>query len=285
MSRLPIITFLTDFGWAGGYVAVCEAIMTRVSPGARVFHISHEVPVGDVAAGALTLQRTTPTFPPSVHFALVDPGVGTDRRPVVLATERGDMLVGPDNGLLLPAADALGGLRGAWCIDAALVRERAGLPVDTISSTFHGRDVFAPAAALVAATADPAALGRPLEPITLIRFAPPTATLNDDGAVAQVIEVDRFGNVGLALRFDDLTPQEGHFLVEVLGEHLPEWTARVVRTYGELGSGELGVFCDSWGQVALALKSASAAQLLSLSRGMMVRLTALQKTHATTGSA
>jgi len=74
-------------------------------------------------------------------------------------------------------------------------------------------------------------------------------------------------------------------LVEVLGEHLPEWTARVVRTYGELGSGELGVFCDSWGQVALALKSASAAQLLSLSRGMMVRLTALQKTHATTGSA
>jgi S-adenosylmethionine hydrolase len=285
MSGPPIITFLTDFGWAGGYVAVCEAVVARVAPTARVFHISHEVPVGDIAAGALTLQRIAPSFPPAVHLALVDPGVGTNRRPVVLRTSRGDVLVGPDNGLLLPAADALGGLDASWCLDVALVRARAGLPADEVSFTFHGRDIFAPAAALVAVAADPASLGSPVDPAGLIRLTPPTATPTDDGAVAQVIEVDRFGNVGLALRFADLAPQEGSFLVEVVGEDLPEWTARVVRTYGELGSGELGVFRDSWGQVALALKSASAAQLLSLDCGMKVRLTAVPDTGAPSGPA
>jgi S-adenosylmethionine hydrolase len=273
MSGLDIITFITDFGWAGGYVAACEAIVIRVRPEARVFHVSHEVPVGDIAAGALTLERIAPSFPPAVHLALVDPGVGTGRRPLALTTVRGDTLVGPDNGLLLPAADALGGLSGAWALDATLIRDKAGLPVGQVSSTFHGRDVFAPAAALLAATTDPAPLGSPLDPAGLVRLAPPSAEVNPEGAVAQVIEVDRFGNVGLALRFADLSPQGGHFLVEMMGEHLPEWIARVVRTYGELGSGELGVFCDSWGQVALALKSASAAQLLSLDRGMRVRLT------------
>lgn len=283
MSGAYVITFLTDFGWAGGYVAVCEAVVARVTPTARVFHISHEVPVGDVAAGALTLQRIAPYFPPVVHLALVDPGVGTNRRPIVLTTGRGDVLVGPDNGLLLPAADALGGVDAAWCLDVARIRSQAALPIGEVSFTFHGRDVFAPAAALVAATGDPAPLGTPIEPAGLIRLAPAPVSLIDEGAVAQVIEVDRFGNVGLALRFEDLTPQEGRFSVEVVGEDLPVWTARVVRTYGELGSGELGIFRDSWGQVALALKSASAAQLLSLDRGMKVCLAALPDAAAPCG--
>jgi len=280
MSGLKIITFLTDFGWAGGYVAVCEAIVTRVTPEARIFHISHDVPVGDIAAGALTLERIAPFFSPAVHLALVDPGVGTGRRPLALTTARGDVLVGPDNGLLLAAAGALGGLSAAWCLDVSLIREMAGLPADQLSSTFHGRDVFAPAAAVIAATADPAPLGSPLDPAVLVHLAPALVDLADEGATAQVIEIDRFGNVGLALRFADFAPQERRFLVEVVGEDLPEWTARVVRTYGDLGSGELGIFRDSWGQVALALKSASAAQLLSLDRGMLVHLKPLPDSSA-----
>lgn len=276
MSGLDIVTFVSDSGWGGGYVAVCEAMVVRIRPEARVFHISHEVPVGDIAAGALTLERIAPLFPPAVHLAVVDPGVGTSRRPLALTTARGDALVGPDNGLLLAAAEALGGVSAAWLLDPALVRAKAGLPVGQVSSTFHGRDVFAPAAALLAATADPSPLGAPVNPGTLVRLSPPLVEATRSGALSQVIEIDRFGNVGLALRFADLAPHEGRFLVEIVGEELPEWTARVVRTYGELGSGELGVYCDSWGQAALALKSASAAQLLSVDRGMKVRLTAVE---------
>lgn len=277
MSGLGIITFISDTGWGGGYVAVCEAVVTRLRPQVRVFHISHEVSAGDIGAAALTLERIAPLYPPAVHLGIVDPGVGTTRRPLALTTARGDMLVGPDNGLLVAAATALGGLETAWSLDPSRVRAQAGLPVGQISATFHGRDVFAPTAALLATSVDPASLASPVDPATLVRLPPPLAEASAEMAVAQVIEVDRFGNVGLALRFSALSPQEGHFAVEIVGEDLPEWTARVVRTYGELQPGELGVVCDSWGQVALALKSASAAELLSVGRGMKVRLTPVRR--------
>lgn len=273
MNGLYIITFLSDFGWNGGYVAACEAIVARVQPHARVLHISHEVAVDDVAAGALILERVAPLYPPAVHLAVVDPGVGTERRPLAVTTTRGDALVGPDNGLLPPAADALGGLSGAWLLDPARVRTRAGLSSDRVSSTFHGRDVFAPVAALLSAAVDPAEYGTPVDPAALVRLPPATWQVTPQGALAEVIEIDRFGNVGLALRFEDFSPWEGTLSVDVEGEDLPEWSARVVQTYGELRPGELGVFRDSWGQVALALNAASAAQLLSVERGMMVRLT------------
>jgi S-adenosylmethionine hydrolase len=274
MSSFDIITFTSDFGWGGGYVAACEATMATVAPRVRVCHVWHEVPPGDVAVGALTLQRTAHLFPPAVHLAVVDPGVGTPRRPLALVTVRGDALVGPDNGLLLDAAEALGGFGAAWLLDPARVRGQAGL-AEGVSSTFHGRDVFAPAAALLAETGDAAPLGSPLDPADLVRLDPPHVESTAEGALADVIEIDRFGNVGLALRFAHLRPQEGTFRVEVAGEDLPEWQARVVRTYGELRPGELGIFRDSWGQTALALNGASAAELLAIERGMKVRLAAV----------
>jgi S-adenosylmethionine hydrolase len=273
MSRPDIITFMSDSGWSGAYVAACEGTMVTVRPQARVFHISHEVPAGDVAAGALTLQRVAPLFPCAVHLAVVDPGVGTARRPIVVACGRGDMLVGPDNGLLLGAAEALGGLVGAWDLDPAAVRRWAGLPVDKVSFTFHGRDIFSPAAAVLAGSGDPSSLGTTIDPASLVRLAPPVVEHIEGGVIAQVVEIDRFGNTGLALRFADLPPGGGEFVVEVPGEDLPEWRARVVRTFGDLHPGELGVYCDSWGQTALTLNSASAAQLLTLERGMRVQLT------------
>lgn len=273
MSALGIITFISDTGWGGGYAAVCEAVVTRIRPEVRFFHVSHEVPAGDVAAGALTLERIAPLYPPAVHLGVVDPGVGTSRRPLALVTARGDMLVGPDNGLLIAAASALGGLQEAWCLDPIRVRAQAGLPADEISATFHGRDVFAPTAALLATAVDPPSLASPIDPADLVRLTPPLVEIAARGALAEVIEVDRFGNVGLALRFASLSTQENRFCIEIVGEDLPEWTARVVHTYGELQPGELGLFCDSWGQVALALRSASAAELLSVDRGMKVRLT------------
>jgi len=273
MNGFDIITFLSDFGWSGGYVASCEAAVTRLQPHARVMHISHEVAVGDVAAGALILQRVAPLYPPAVHLAVIDPGVGTERLPLAVTTARGDALVGPDNGLLLPAADVLGGLTGAWMLTPERVLIRAGLSGGRVSATFHGRDIFAPVAALLSSAVDPAQYGAPMDPAALVRLPPAISQLTPQGALAEVIEIDRFGNVGLALRFEDFVPGDGRLSVDVEGEDLPEWSARVVQTYGDLGAGELGVFCDSWGQVALALNAASAAQLLSVERGMMVRLT------------
>lgn len=273
---MDIITFLSDSGWGGGYVAVCEATVVRIRPTARVFHISHEIPVGDIGAASLALERITPLYPPAVHVANVGPGMLQGRRPLALSTARGDFLVGPDNGVLPRAAEALGGLVACWQLDQSRVRAQAGLPAAHSPASFHGRDVFAPAAALLAGSPDPSPFAAALDADTLVRLAPPLARTSPSGSQAEVIEVDRFGNVGLALRFAELVPQLGRVRVEVVGEDLPEWTARVVGSYGELRPGELGVFCDSWGQAALALNSASAAQLLSLDRGMTVRLSPLE---------
>ena len=272
MKRFDIITFLSDFGWNGGYVAACEAVISRVRPLARVSNISHEVAVGDVAAGAMILARVAPLYLPAVHLAVIDPGVGMDRRPLAITADRGDILVGPDNGLLIQAAEALGGLRDVWLLDPERVRAEAGLPPAAVSSTFHGRDVFAPAAALFSEAVDPARCGLALDPSALVRLTPPVWRISPEGATAQVVEIDRFGNVGLALPFDHFAPQADTLTVEIEGEGLPEWTARSVRTFGELRPGELGLLRDSWGQVALALNGASAAQLLSVQRGMTVRL-------------
>ncbi len=275
MKFLQNVTFLTDFGTAGGYVAACEATIVRISRDARVFHISHEVPVGDVAAGALVLARVAPLYPESVHLAVVDPGVGTVRRALALSTARGDYLVGPDNGLLLDAAEALGGLTGGWALDAARVRTTAGLPAGGVSSTFHGRDLFSPATALLASGSDPASLGDPLDPVTLVRLEPRSAARVDGGVTAPIIEIDRFGNIGLGADFEGLTSgAEGSlFLVEVEDDGAPEWTARLARTYGDLRPGELGLIQDSWGQAALTLNGASAAQCLGVGLGAMVTLT------------
>jgi S-adenosylmethionine hydrolase len=276
MKALDKITFLSDFGWSGGYAAACEATIARISPNARVFHVSHDVPVGDVAAGALVLARVSPLYPEAVHLAVVDPGVGTSRRPLALSTARGDLLVGPDNGLLIDAGAALGGLVAGWDLDMGKIRSNAGLPPERVSTTFHGRDLFAPASALLAAGVDPLSLGSPLDLVSLVRLAPAPGQTADGRISTPVIEIDRFGNVGLGLPFADLPEGAGtetEFLVEVRGDGTPEWSARVAQTYGDLAAGELGLIRDSWGQAALALNGASAAEFLGVRRGVVVTLT------------
>ena len=275
MKSLDTVTFLSDFGWCGGYVAACEATIVRISWNARVFHVSHDVPVGDVAAAALVLARVAPLYPEAVHLAVVDPGVGTTRRPLALSTARGHFLVGPDNGLLLDAGTGLGGLVAGWALDIGKVRSNAGLHPKRVSTTFHGRDLFAPASALLAAGVDPASMGQPIDLATLVRLAPMPAQAADGGISTPVIEVDRFGNVGLGLPFTELphgAGAESKFVIEVVGDGTPEWTARVVQTYGDLAAGELGLVRDSWDQAALALNGASAAEFLGVRRGVMVTL-------------
>jgi len=267
-----MVTLLTDFGLEGGYAAACEAIVLSIEPSVRVLHLSHQVAVGDVQGGALILRRLAPLCPTAVHLAVVDPGVGTARRPLAIRTRRGDILVGPDNGLLVPAAEALAGIDTAWVLEPSLVRDSANLATNVYSSTFHGRDLFAPAAGLLYRGTPADALGGPVRADSLMRLRDPWWERTREGLTAKVIEVDRFGNVELAAGFDELHLAGPSVFVEVEGEDLTPWEARVVDTFGQLEAGQLGIFRDSWGCLALALNGASAAQLLTVERGMSVRL-------------
>ena len=157
-------------------------------------------PWATCAMAPTTLARVAPLTPPAVHLAVVDPGVGTERRPLALQTNRGDLLVGPDNGLLGPAATALGGVVSAWRLIPERVRLTASLPANGLSSTFHGRDLFAPAAALLACGSPMAVLAEPIPAESLTTLAPALLERLPDAVRTEVVEVDRFGNVALSLR-------------------------------------------------------------------------------------
>ena len=273
MGGHAYITFLSDFGWAGGYVAACEAVVATICPSSRVIHVSHEIALGDVSDGATVLARVAPLGPVAVHLAVVDPGVGSERGAVVLRAARGDYLVGPDNGLLLPAAETLGGVEDAWLLDARTVRAQASLSPEEPSRTFHGRDVFAPAAALLANQLPPVVIGRGIDPSGLLALPARLAEVGEGSARMEVTEIDRFGNVALPIGLEvlQLAPQS-ELMVTVEKGSEQEWRCRVVHTFSDLKPGELGILQDSWGHACLTLNGASAAELLGARLGRVVRV-------------
>jgi S-adenosylmethionine hydrolase len=259
----PIITFLSDYGLQDEFVGVCHGVIARRCPQARVIDLTHGIPAQDVRAGALALAAALPFVPAGVHLAVVDPGVGaTDaehaRRAIALRTAAGErLLVGPDNGLLMLAADRFGGV--AQGVDISDSPER--LPV--LSSTFHGRDLFAPVAAALAAGEPLAGVGTELDVAQLRRLALPEASIRDRSLRAHVLHSDRFGNLIL-----DATPQQlarlgaregGSVTVEHRGEF---HAARRARTFADVGAGELLIYEDAQRMVALALNGGSAARQL-----------------------
>jgi len=267
------ISFLSDYGWAGGYVAACEATIASIAPTMRMLHICHDIALGDVRDGGAVLARVAPLGPPAIHLAVIDPGVGSDRVALAVHVARGDYLVGPDNGLLGPAIEALGGVEDAWLLDPRTVRTHAQLTPVEPSYTFHGRDVFAPAAALLATGLPAAVLGRSLSGTVLHAAEEPLAEIGADVARLEVTEIDRFGNVALALGLEQLLVRDSRELrISVHGEDEQEWRSRVVRTFSDLKPGELGILQDSWGRASLALNGASAAELLGARLGGIVRI-------------
>jgi S-adenosylmethionine hydrolase len=247
------ISFTTDYGIDDGFVGVCEGVVARISPGVRIVHLSHTVPARDVRRGAAVLAQAAPYLPPAVHFAVVDPGVGTDRRGVVIVAAEG-LLVGPDNGLLVPAAEALGGVLAVY----ELVEPAYQL--STVSATFHGRDVFAPAAAHLAAGVAPRHFGPAVDPATLVRLAE-TVTIVEQGKLATEIRyIDTFGNIQLAATGADLdtsgaTPgATAH--ANLNGRSVK---AEVGRTFADAPQDGMLVYVDSAGRVALAVNGGSAA--------------------------
>nr|WP_230416774.1 SAM-dependent chlorinase/fluorinase [Micromonospora tarapacensis] len=264
----------TDYGLADGFVAACHGVIARVAPALRVIDVTHLVPPGDIRRGSAVLAQTVPHLPDGVHVAVVDPGVGTTRRGVALGTP-GGFLVGPDNGLLVDAADALGGVTGA----VELTNPRWLAP--RISATFHGRDVFAPVAARLALGAPLAEAGPAVDPATLVRLPEPLVERRPDGFVAEVLTVDHFGNVQLAAPADLLAPLPDRLRVHPVTDR-PEppaagggdqgLAAVHGRTFGDAPLGALVAHVDSAGRVALSVNGGHAANLLAVIPGTLLRV-------------
>ena len=192
-----VITFLTDFGLEDDFVGTCHGVIARIAPDARVIDITHGIRPGRVLQGALMLANTLVYMPVGVHLAVVDPGVGGSRRPLALRDGSGRLYVGPDNGLLLPAADRYGGVAEAHEL------ANPAYALDHVSRTFHGRDLFSPAAAHLALGVPLGELGPPIDPDALVRLDVPQPQVGSGRLRATVLAVDRFGNAALNLTRDD----------------------------------------------------------------------------------
>ncbi|MDQ6671223.1 MAG: SAM-dependent chlorinase/fluorinase [Chloroflexota bacterium] len=253
---MPLITLLTDFGLADTYVGQVKGAILAVAPGATLVDLTHTVPPQDIQAGAFLLWSAVEPFPAgSVHLAVVDPGVGSSRRGIALRSARGDLFVGPDNGLLLPAVERLGGCSLAVeLIDPTYWRS-------SLSSTFHGRDVFGPVAGHLAA-------GLPLESLgpAIGDLQPSLGMPEPHGLEGQVVHIDTFGNLVTNLPASALG---GHVQVRV-GEHV----VPVAGQYVAVPSGALLALIGSAGLVEVAAREGSAAAMTGAGRGTPVRIEA-----------
>jgi hypothetical protein len=254
-SHRPV-TFLSDYGLDDDFVGVCHAVIQRVAPGAAIVDLTHGIPRHDVRTGALALRRALPFCAAGVHLAVVDPEVGTKRRAVALRTAEGErLLVGPDNGLLSLAAARFGGIVEA--VDVSRSRHR----LEPVSATFHGRDIFAPVAAALAAGAELADAGDPLDADEVSRLHMPLAHVDGDTLVAHAISFDRFGNVTLDVEHEEITGAGLRLgaTISVNGR-----TARYAGTFADVPRGELLVYEDAYRALALAVNRGSARELLGL---------------------
>jgi hypothetical protein len=272
----PFVSFLTDFGLADPSVAACKGVILRINCEARLVDISHAIARHSVAHGAAVLWAALPYLPAGVHLAVVDPGVGTERRAIALRTGRGDHLVGPDNGLLIPAAERLGG------IVAAHLLENRAYRLATVSRTFHARDIFAPAAAHLSRGVALDAFGPGLDLDTLVRLDTPVPEPVPGRLDASVVFVDTWGNVQLLAEPADLEAAIGRvssgdeLRVEAAdGSPLDGVDGIDLRwrlTYGEAEPGEPLICLDSYGRLALAVNLQSAAEKYGLGPERRLRI-------------
>jgi S-adenosyl-L-methionine hydrolase (adenosine-forming) len=252
---------------------VVHAVLDRHAPGVRVIDVTHEIAAHDVWAGALTLWRAAPWLAPAVILAVVDPGVGTERRALAVEVAgAGTVLVGPDNGLLLPAALRLGPITAAVELAGEVVARRSGAHRSgadrQLGATFAGRDLFAPAAAQIAAGVPVRQLGVPVDPAGLAGQQLPEPVAAGDDLETVVLWIDRYGNAQL-----NATPQDvGASVVEVSIAGRPAFVARVVNSYGAIAPDPMALVIDSYGFVSLSGDQRSAAHHLGLEAGQPVRL-------------
>jgi S-adenosylmethionine hydrolase len=280
----PVITFLSDFGPAAP--AVCRGVMFGIAPDANIIDVNHWVPRFSIRDGAASLVFALPHMPVGVHVAVVDPGVGTERLPIALKTGRGDVLIGPDNGLLIEAAERLGGIVEARAI------ENRDLWLPVVSSSFHGRDIFSPTAAHLAMGVPFEAVGPTVSIEDLVRLSNPTPTVRDGRLETVIVGVMIYGNVTFAGTMLDLTNAIGPLVVgrplrvtfgpvgggadttgTVAGASVVEDTVWGI-TFGSVSVGASVLMLDSEGQLSFADNQGVAAWRLGLVVDMPVTITA-----------
>ncbi len=260
----PVVTFISDYGHLDEFVGVCHGVIARRCPNALVIDVTHSIPNHDVRAGAIMLRAALPYLPAGVHLAVVDPGVSAvgahARRAVAIRTADHDqLLVGPDNGLLMPAAERLAGVVEA--VDIGRSRER----LEPVSRTFHGRDIFAPVAAALAAGEPLSAVGEPIEVDSLRRLGLPSPELGDGALTAHVLRHDTFGNLILDASEEHLTALGADLGDDLTVRHTGGvHTARYAATFADVAPGELLIYEDAQQMVAIAVNRGSAAERLGV---------------------
>lgn len=265
--RYRHISFLSDYGESDEFAGVCRGVMLGIAPGVTVIDITHAVTPFRIEEGAILLARAVPYLPRSVHLAVVDPGVGSDRRAVAIETLDGSCLVGPDNGLLMPAAEKLGGI--AEC----RVLENPRYMLAERSDTFHGRDIFAPAAAHIALGVPLMDFGPGADLHSLVPLLLPEPKQEGGTLLAVVLHCDHFGNLELNLGASDLAKLGISFGENVRVEIEDRGDSVLFgRTFSAVAAGEPILFQDSHKSIALAINSASAADHFSAGPGTQVTL-------------
>jgi S-adenosylmethionine hydrolase len=260
------VTFLSDFGLRDDFVGTCHGVIKRIAPDVEIVDITHGIPPRAIVQGALVLANTLPYMPEGVHLAVVDPGVGGPRRALALRDSEGRLYVGPDNGLLLPAAERAGLAEAHEIVNPQYA-------LSPVSRTFHGRDIFAPAAAHLAKGLAPAELGPPIDPTALVRLELAQPELRSHRISATVLYVDAFGNMQLNLtreHLDEANVQPGARVeLEVAGQR---YYAVAARTFSDARSGDLILYEDSYGNVAVAMNRGNAAEMLAATAEQELRI-------------
>ena len=261
------ITFLSDFGLQDDFVGTCHGVITRIAPKATVIDITHGIEPLAVLQGAIVLANTVPYMPDGVHLAVVDPGVGSGRRALAVRDASGRFYVGPDNGLLVPSAEKHGGVEGAWELT------NTAYMLEPMSRTFHGRDVFAPAAAYLSVGVEPGELGPPVEPESLVHLELPAPEIEGSRIMATVLYVDRYGNVQLNLARSDMEQVgivPGRRIELDLG--MDRYYATAARTFADARPGDIILYEDSYRNISIAINVGDAASVISARVGDRVRI-------------
>ena len=262
MGKRQIVTFLSDYGLEDEFVGVCHGVMLRIAPTIKIVDVHHNILRQDIRHGAIVLQQSVRYLPDSVHLAVVDPSVGSGRRAVALETAWGEVFVGPDNGVLIPAAKDCGGI-----IRATEITDRRFM-LTPVSKTFQGRDVFAPAAAHAAAGVEPSEMGPSIEPSELVDLEIPNAWVHDDHLHGEVLQVDRFGNLQLNVGRSQLEELQlignGRIEVRLEGHRLQ---VPLGATFADVDSGRFILIEDSYRQLSLAINKGDAAAHLRARAG------------------
>lgn len=240
---------------------MCKAVILSLCPSATIVDISHTAPSYDVEEGAFMLKNFVAYAPVGVHVVVIDPGVGTERRGIAVKTKRGDILIGPDNGVLTEAVKAL-------TFETAVILENRQYMLDHVSASFHGRDVFAPAAGHIANGVPLSAFGRTLDESELTRIKILEPTEDEKAVHGTVLRIDQFGNIQTTIHAEML-PEKQEITLE-MGENLLKLP--YVKTFGDVAPGQLLVYKDSDGLITVSQNQGNASQVLAVKKKMTVTI-------------